>query len=298
MITKFGKRFIASYLAGMVPFPRQDIAIGIASGTDYAESDNNTRLGFEFYRLPATFGSIDIQTDGGGNSTYAVVYKATLPQDIAGTVKEIGLYPGSRISTNNFDSKYISDFENNLIWFNSTNQNPSLVAYSEDTPEYPVPRIGSSVIMIDVLASTTEEYIAQIVPFDISGYSANDSLTIAYKKDDTNLSSIKVKLYTSDTSYYMATFTASGAAGEKIQQLNISQLTSHNNPATNIIKVGIQITADAAGDTVVYLDGLRINDEDTFDPIFGLIARDVLATPLEKRAGKPVDIEYRIGLTF
>lgn len=42
MITKFGKRFIASYLAGMVPFPRQDIAIGIASGTDYAESDNNT----------------------------------------------------------------------------------------------------------------------------------------------------------------------------------------------------------------------------------------------------------------
>ena len=144
--------------------------------------------------------------------------------------------------------------------------------------------------MIDVSASSSEEYIAQIQQFDISGYSANDSLTLAYNQADTNLSSIKVKLYSSDTSYYMATFNASGAAGNKMQSLNISALTSHNNPSTTITKIGVEVVA-GAGDTVVYLDGLRINDEDTFDPTYGMIARDVLSTPLQKKAGKPVDIE-------
>ena len=297
MITKFGRRFLASYIAGMVSFSKQDIAIGIATENDYAEANTNTRLGFEFYRLPVSFGSIDITTDGGGNSTYSVVYKATLPQDISGTITEISLYPGARTSTNSFDSQFLSDFENNLVWKNSSNSIPDLVAYSEDTPNYPVPRIGSSLIMIDVSASASEEYIAQIQQFDISGYSANDSLTLAYNQADTNLSSIKVKLYSSDTSYYMATFNASGAAGNKMQSLNISALTSHNNPSTTITKIGVEVVA-GAGDTVVYLDGLRINDEDTFDPTYGMIARDVLSTPLQKKAGKPVDIEYKIGLTF
>ena len=298
MITRFGKRFIASYLAGMVSFPKQDIAIGVSDGTDYAASDSNTRLGFEFYRLPASFGSIDIQTDGGGNSTYSVIYKATLPQDIAGIVKEIALYPGSRTSINNFDSKFISDFENNLSWTDLSGQNPALVAYSEEDPIYPVPRIGSSLIMIETPQGSSEEYSATISPFDISGYSANDSLSLVYEKDDTNLSSIKVKLYSSDTAYHMATFTASGAAGQKIANINLSALTTHNGPTSTITKVAIEVTAGSGGDSVVYLDGLRINDEDTFDPTFGMIARDVLVTPLEKKAGKPVDIEYKIGLTF
>jgi len=298
MITKFGKRFIASYLAGMVSFPKQDIAIGIAGGSDYASADTNTRLGFETYRLPASFGSIDIQTDAGGNSTYAVVYKATLPQDVAGTIKEIALYPGSRTSSNSFDDKVLSDFENNLVWFNNSNANPALVAYSEEEPTYPVPRMGSSLMMIDVSASSSEEYISSVLPFDISGYGANDSIVLAYNKEDLNLSSIKLKMYTSNTAYYMATFNVSGATGHKIASVNFSALTSHNSPSNSVIKIGVEVTAGSGGDTVAYLEGLRINDEDTFDPTFGMIARDVLPTPLQKNAGKPVDIEYKIGLIF
>lgn len=297
MITKFGKRFLASYLAGMVTFPKQDIAIGIAGSSDYAAADTNTRLGYEYYRLPVTFGSIDIQTDGGGNSTYAVIFKTTLPQDVAGVIKEIGLYPGFKTSINNFDSKILSDFENNLIWKNSSLQNPALVSYSEETPEYPVPRIGSSMVLIDVTASQTEEYASAISSFDLSGYSSNDSLTLVYK-DDANLSSIQVRLYSSDTAYYAATFNGTGTGGEKIGNVVLSTLTSTNNPSSSIIKIGIRVTAGSGGDTELYLDGLRINDEDTFDPTFGLIARDILSTPLEKKAGKPVDIEYKIGLDF
>lgn len=298
MITKFGKRFIASYLAGMVSFPRQDLAIGIAGSSDYASADTNTRLGFEYYRLPVSFGSIDINTDGGGNSTYAIVYKATLPQDVAGVIKEIALYPGSRTSSNAFDDKIISDFENNLTWFDLSNDIPELVSYSAETPQYPVPRIGSSLMMIEAEASSSKEYFSSILPFDISGYSGNDSLVLAYHKADTNLSSIKLKMYTSDTSYYIATFNVSGAVGSKIASLNLSSLTTQNSPSNIVTKIGIEVTASSGGDTVAYLEGLRLNDEDTFDPTFGMIARDVLTTPLQKNAGKTVDIEYKIGLTF
>jgi hypothetical protein len=48
----------------------------------------------------------------------------------------------------------------------------------------------------------------------------------------------------------------------------------------------------------VYFDGVRVNDEDTFDPTYGLISRSLLTTPLEKKSGRTVDIEYKILLGF
>ena len=40
-----------------------------------------------------------------------------------------------------------------------------------------------------------------------------------------------------------------------------------------------------------------MNDEDTFDPIYGIISRSVV-TALTKLAGRSVDIEYRLDMTF
>lgn len=67
---------------------------------------------------------------------------------------------------------------------------------------------------------------------------------------------------------------------------------------TNITSIGVEVTAGSGGNTVVYFDGLRVNDEDTFDPQYGLIARHVLTTPLKKPSGRPVDIEYKLQLEF
>ena len=291
MITKFGKRFIAQYLAGNVTFPAQDLAVGIDS-TAVNSSGNDTRLGFEFYRLPVTLGTIDIQTDENGDSTYAVVYKATLPQDVAGKINEIGLYPSSRISVNNFDSKFISDFENNLLWVDLNSNNPELVTS-------PAPRIGATMSKVTAALSTSVEYKSSFSSFDLSGYSSNDTLTLAFNQADTNLSSIKVKFYSSDTAYSYATFSGLTSTGNNIKQVSLSSLQTSGDPdVTSITKVGIEVAAKNTGATIVYLDGLRINDEDTFDPRFGLIARSVLSSTLEKKAGRPADIEYRLGINF
>jgi hypothetical protein len=291
MITKFGKRFLAQYLAGNVRFPAQDLAVGIDS-TAANTSGNDTRLGFEFYRLPVTLGTIDIQTDENGDSTYAVVYKTTLPQDVAGKITEIGLYPSSRDSINNFDSKFISDFENNLVWVDENEINPEIVST-------PSPRIGATMFKVQAPSSSSKEYKSKYDSFNMSGYSTNDTVTLAFNQADTNVSSIKIKFYSSDTSYLYATLNGLTTIGENIKSVSVGSLATYGTPdLTSITKVGIEVTAKSTGATTVYLDGLRINDEDTFDPRFGLIARSVLTSTLEKKAGRPADIEYRMGLNF
>jgi hypothetical protein len=51
MITKFGKRFLTSYLSGSNSFASKEIALGIGSITPNVKG-NDTRLNFEFYKLP------------------------------------------------------------------------------------------------------------------------------------------------------------------------------------------------------------------------------------------------------
>lgn len=298
MITKFGKRFLSSYLAGMVGSQTKDLAFGIDS-TAVQTNGNDTRLGFEFYRIPVSFGSIDIQTDLSGNSTYSVVYQATIPQDVSGIIKEIGLYPSIKSSINNYDSKFIADFENNLMWFKSDGSNPELVATTTASVK---PRVGSYFSKVAVSASQSVEFLCSYSGLDLSGYTASDSLSIAYNQENTNLDSIVFKFYSSDSSYYSATFAGAASVTEpnKISKVLFSTLTANNAYAdlSSIIKIGVTVTAKSSGQAIVYLDALRIDDEDTFDANFGLISRSVLSSPVEKVAGKPADIEYRINLGF
>ena len=127
-------------------------------------------------------------------------------------------------------------------------------------------------------------------------------MSIAYKKGDTNVTKIRVKLYSSETQYYYADFTPPSGTGDKIQSVPMSTVFSNISAVApdpnNITTVGIEVTAGSGGATAVYFDGLRINDEDTFDPQYGLIARSVLTTPLQKPSGRPVDIEYKLQLEF
>ncbi|MGA1047698.1 MAG: hypothetical protein ACO3UU_06785 [Minisyncoccia bacterium] len=291
MITKFGKRFLTTCIAGMNSFNRQDLAIGIDS-TSPNVNGNDTRLGFEFYRLPVSFGGIDIQTVG-GVTTYSVVYKTTIPQDVAGTITEIGLYPSSRTSVNNYDNKFIADFEDNLIWFDSLNANPSLVTT-------PTPRIGNSMIQVTATANTTKEFKTSFPFFDISGYSSNDTLTLAINQGDSNLDYINVRFYTSETSYYQISYDGSDidtGTGNKILSRSLSTMTSVNTPGPLVSKVSVIVAAKSSGTTNVYFDGLRINDEDTFDPTFGIIARSTVS-PITKVTGRPLDLEYKLGINF
>ena len=287
VITKYGKRFLTSFLAGRDSFSSKSMAFGIGST---AALDTDTRLGFEFYRAPVLFGSTDIQTVN-DTTTYSVVYKSTIPQDVAGYITEVGLYPEYKESLSSYDGKFIADFDNQLDWTNT----PLITTTNA--------RVGQYLLNMSSNGTAAKEYKANVQAIDLSGYSVNDTLKLAYVKNDANLQNIIIKFYSSALDYYSVTITPASGTGYKMSSdITLNNLFSNastlNVDPSNINQIGITITPTSGQSTSVGLDALRINDEDTFDPNFGLISRSVLSTPLVKLAGRQVDVEYRLDLGF
>lgn len=296
ILTRFGKRFLTSYLAGAVTFNNKSIALGIGSSSPSVE---NSQLDFEFYRSAVNLGSIDIQTNPLTQaSTYAVVYKTTIPTDIVGTIKEVGLFASETEGNTDYSSRFISTFENNLSWLDDAG-GPAVVAYT------PAPRIGNTWFSLSASANQSIKYNLN-TNFDISGYSQNDSLTLALKQQDTNLDYVFVRFYSTTTSYYEIRFpglTGAGATDNRLSAITLNNLYasgygSGTPDAESIIKVSVGAKAKSSGATAVLLDGLRINDEDTFNSYSSIISRSVLTNAVNKTYGREMDIEYRIGLTF
>ena len=287
VITKYGKRFLTSFLAGRDSFSSKSMAFGIGST---AALDTDTRLGFEFYRTPVLFGSTDIQTVN-DTTTYSVVYKSTIPQDVAGYITEVGLYPEYKESLSSYDGKFIADFDNQLDWTNT----PLITTTNA--------RVGQYLLNMSSDATSAKEYKTNVQAIDLSGYSVNDTLKLAYVKNDANLQNIIIKFYSSALDYYSVTITPASGTGYKMSSdITLNNLFSNastlNVDPSNINQIGITITPTSGQSTSAGLDALRINDEDTFDPNFGLISRSVLSTPLVKLAGRQVDVEYRLDLGF
>jgi hypothetical protein len=230
--------------------------------------------------------------DGNGQPvfTYSAVFKTTLPQDISGIVKEVGLYPLTKTGTNNYDSRFISDFSNPADWEDTLGSSSQEVISDA--------RVGDFLVGMTSNTGAVNEYKTNAL-LDLSGYSSVDALTVAYRQSDLNLSSFRIKFYSTDTDYYYGQISGS-SIGDKIATISMNTLFSNvvgSPQKNNITKIGIQITP-TSGVAQVLFDGIRINDEDTFDPIYGLISRSVLSTPLIKLNGRQVDIEYKLDLSF
>ena len=284
MITKFGKRFLSNFVAGNSSLASKEMALGIATSTEYALSDTNSRLGFEFYRVPIRQGGIDIDTSV-SPVKYTVIYSATIPTNIAGKINEIGIYPGQSYSRNLYDSKVISNFELPYKW----SPEPAL-----DQTNY---RVGDSSLTFTSNAAAAREYMYDLGDIDLSGYNPSDTLSFSYKVNDANLSSLKVRLYSSDTNYIQFTFTGH-SVGYNIKNLNMSTGVSTGTfNSQSVVKLGIVVTPTSA-QTSVSMDGLRINDEDTFDPEYGLIARSILDSTMIKVIGREAAIEFKLDLSF
>ena len=282
MITKFGKRFLTDFIAGNNSFTSKEIALGICTNSEYALSNTNSRLGFEFYRVPVKFGGINIDNSV-SPIKYTAIYSATLPPNVTGKINELGLYPGNRSSKNTFDSKFITDFELPYDW----SPIPEI-----DENNY---RVGNNSLIFESNVSAYQEY-KYAVSLDISGYSNQDTISFSYKVNDANLSSIKVRLYSSNSDYYEMTFD-DNSIGRNINELSFSNFVAIGSPnKTDINYLGIVITP-SSGTTSVIMDGLRINDEDTFDPTYGLISRSII-DEIEKISGRELLIEYKLDISF
>jgi hypothetical protein len=301
LLTKFGKRFLTNYLAGVTSFNSKNIVIGIG---DKDATVNDNRLDFEFYSSPVDISSPNIETDPiTGITTYSVIYKTSLPNDVVGVIKEVGLFPAQSSTKTDYSDRYISSFENALPWTDSSGNNPTLVIS-------PTPRLGSYLFQITSPSVTspstysTKEYSFN-TDFNLSGYSIYDSLTLAFRQADTNLDYIYLRFYSTATDYFEARILGESSilSPNKIKSLMLSDVfnssyKSGTPDSTSINKILVGVKSKTIAGTTTYMDGLKINDEDSFDPTYGLISRSVLSNAISKFSGSQMDIEYKIGLTF
>jgi len=293
MITKFGKRLITSYLANGLNFNKKDLAIGIGST---AVTANDSDMEFEFYRSGVFLGSTDIQTSTStGQTTYSVVYKTTLPTDVEGVITEIGLFPTTNLSNTDYSSRYISSFEDVTLWADSSGNQPTKVTV-------PTPKIGSSYFQITASAGQTK-YYSLATAFDMSGYGINDKISIAFNQRDANLDYVYVKFYSSTTAYKEIRFAGNSFIGNRILKASMdsvfNSIYSSVDPVdfSSIIKIEVGAKAKTSACTVL-LDGLKIDDNNTYNSQYGLISRSVLTDPIVKKLGVEMDIEYKINLGF
>jgi hypothetical protein len=293
LLTKFGKRYITQYLANQNNSSSKDIAIGTGSTP---ATINDTQLNFEFYRSAVNVSSVDIQTSQlTGDSTYGVVYKTTLPVDVSGIINEVAIFPSITFGTTDYASKSISSFEDNQSWVDSSGGYPELVNTFS-------PKIGSYYLSMNATANQNKNYFYNF-NLDISGYSSNDSMTIAYYQNDLNLDYVFFRAYDSNNNYYEIRYPGDSSIGYKINSLKLNNLYSSgfgsgSPDQTSIVKISVGIKAKSSDATSVLFDGLRINDEDAFRSDYGMISRSVLSNVITKTLGKQMDIEYRLGLSF
>jgi hypothetical protein len=294
MITKFGKRFITSYLANGLNFSSKDIAIGIGS---QSATVNDTDMEFEFYRSGVFLGSTDIQTNTStGITTYSVVYKTTLPTDVEGIISEIGIFPSASAENTDYSSRYISSFEDTTLWKDSNGDQPTKVST-------PTPKIGASYFSLSALANQSKSYSLDTV-FDLSGYGVEDGISIAFYQSDLNLDYVYVRFYSSPTNYKEIRFAGGTSVGHKIISSQLSDLfnssfsSSGATDFANITKIEVGAKAKSSGQTTVLLDGLRLNDDYKYNTQYGLISRSILSEPIVKTLGVEMDIEYKINLGF
>lgn len=276
MITTSGKTFIKRYLAGKAGTAAGAISMGIG---DAAAQVADTRLQFEFSRIPVALTEYDFVDD-------KLVFKGSIPAEVSGKIYEIGLWT-DEINTlaGNQGSRLVTTFESDSEeWTNGT--------FDTNTV-----RIGPNSLKHTPTASTTVTSTMSNLTLDFGDNSAADLFLFAYNVDNANVANIKLRFLKDSSNYYEFTIT-SPTAGYKFSTFAKGTATIVGVPSwEEINEVSVATTSTGGGVGSVEYDGIRIEDIDTISPEYGLIARYILPSPIEKVEGTVLDLEYRLNVT-
>lgn len=275
MITNRGKLFFKNFLASQTGQMVGAASFGIG-GTAAATTDE--RLQFEFARQAVEIVAYDAVAN-------TLVFKGTLPQEVAGTIYEVGLW------TSEANILAISDQPRTITTFDSeteewTNETTSLTA-----------RIGADSLRHTPAVSSAVTSNLSGLTLDFNDNPSTDSFTLAYNVGNANTSAIRIRFYTDSSNYYDMNIT-SPSAGYKFTSVTKSALTATGSPDwSDITAIDVTTISGAGGASDVLFDGLRIEDNDTTNLDYGLLARFIPAVPVVKPLGQVLDFEYTLAVS-
>lgn len=277
LLTTQGKLAILNYLAGRGGGIGGSVALGIGQ-TPATVLD--TRLTFEVDR--ATIESISSLPN-----EYTLIFKTTLPQEREYTINEIGIFSMDTNPITGSMSRLLSTFEEDI----DTWDNGSYVTTNA--------HIGQATLRLQPSANGTLTTTAPGV-VDLSYYTANDNFTLAFTKNSANASSITLKFSNINNDYFSLNKSISALGnGFQVVQFRLGDFVPSGSISwAEIASISISHSASAGGASDIYLDGLRIEDDDTDSTEYALVSRSVVSPPVTKTTVSPMDIEYSLQIGF
>lgn len=284
MITNEGKLIVKRFLAQYVPAIAQSVAFGVGTA---AENAADIALQLQVAQAPINNLSYDFNTN-------QLVFKATVPDDYIGSIYEVGLYSlPADPNTGNFGSRIIATFDSQTEEW--TNAGTGAVSTFDSTNT----RVGfDSLTQTPALSATQTDHYTNI-SIDLSDNSGADSFTFAFNVTNSNTNAVSFRFLTDSSNYY--TF----AMGSGVQSLGYKFITATKSSATttgapswdNITEIQVITTSKSSGASLVEFDAIRIEDKDSIDIDYILVARKVLASPVTKVDGQAQDIEFALDVT-
>lgn len=277
MLTAKGKTFIKRYLAGQAGNVVGAISIGVG-GT--AATLNDTKLQFEFARIPIDVIAYDFATD-------KLVFKGSLDENVVGKIYEIGLWTAEvNTAAGNQASRMITNFDSETEdWTN-------------ETVESTIARIGVDSLKHTPAASATTSSILSGVAFEFNESSSLDTFVLAYNNENAFCSSLVFRLRTDASNYYSFTVSSPAVAYGFASFTKGSATVTGTPNWADINDIEVRTTATAGGSASVEWDGIRLEDVDTIAPEYGLVARYVPPSPITKVSGRVQDVEYALSVSL
>lgn len=259
-ITVAGKKQIHAYLAGVSSTWASAISIG-AGNT--AASSSDTHLDFEISR--------DVIVSSQANSTdNTILLKAEFPDDLECVVYETGVHSSFSTSIDGGTSQLLTDFSTGDGWTQTTDSI--------------VPRIGAGMVKV----SSTPAQISNL-DIDFSGYSSTDYLYLStYFAGTSGAKTISVSI-SDGTTTYSYSFSAN------LNDLSYTIIPVQYNVGSPSTITSISVSSSSSGS--IYLDGLRINNATEYGTADILVSRSVLGTPVTKKAGSKLEVEYTLAVS-
>jgi len=273
LITAEGRRVIVDYMAGYTQRIAGAILLGI--GTTAADLGDRS-LEFEVSRVPVDLVSADY-----GNN--AVVFKGQVPAEEAFTVYETGIQtlylPGQE-----FSSQTLLGFD------------PDADLWSEGDFVTTNSRTGGALQLTAAASGSITSSLTGLF-FDLSGYSEVDQFVLAYRANNANVASAKIRFNTDSSNYYTWTISSPANGVYTIATVNKGTLTATGSPSwSEITSIDVEMISTSGGSGSINFDALRIEDRDSINEENVLVSRSVLDTPVNKLIDIPLDVEYTITL--
>jgi hypothetical protein len=295
-LTETGKEIFIRYLVGgRKNYFVNSISCGISdvANTKSGTLITNKSLGFEVAdgnTIPPIY---DPDTSGNDFIKFSTVVSG--PSEFS--IRELGLYARPARSTER-NSEIIFTFDKiDKFIKEGTATSSQLIENNVNI------RIGENIFSLTPSDATTN-YVEQsfgglldVNPFEnIADYTSQDIFVLAVYNQVATTSSLNIRFFTDENNYYTITFPITATIGYQFSEVKKGTAVKVGSPVWENTK-SIRMWHNSSSNLL--LDAVKLtNLPEDLDRVSGLVSRAVLASPVKKRPGKPLTIEYYLTLGF